>query len=321
MNRVEKESNQRVIEVTDELQKTKEEVISILDERLKENTINLEERLTVITEKCEERIKEESNVKDVANKENVETKGDDKLEELRKELIERIETLEKQLINTPKDNKEEIEHMTAKLKEDIKGRKDIPQLPGKLQDDTAVELYARYLVLNNDLDAFKQLVVKGYKNAEKEIALSRRCASYNARITALEDNKRITETELKNLITKSNETQENTKTIPQLEDNKSLNTTNKLPEEKVINKESKVPDISGIEQSGDLALKFDYLIKAFNNLELTKVDKTTFEEYQKELKDKLKELTVETALKYNMQLEAEDNKTRGDITEMKGKVS
>ncbi len=94
-------------------------------------------------------------------------------------------------------SKEEMERITQMLMNSKKGSEEV-KLEGmgaSLKDDTAIELYKRYVVLSKELDRFKQLVVSGFKGDGKEDELQTIYESYERRIRELEQLKERVDSE------------------------------------------------------------------------------------------------------------------------------
>ena len=83
--------------------------------------------------------------------------------------------------------KEEMDQITQALIAKPEGSDaKIEGIGDSIKNDTAVELYKRCAVINKELEAFKQLVVQGYRETGRELGLKSMCVSYDKRLQELE---------------------------------------------------------------------------------------------------------------------------------------
>jgi hypothetical protein len=328
---------QMIVEVKADIQRSETDMINLVEERLKEQfnsfaekfAKNIEERLQTVTD---EQAELKSELK--ANKDTQVLKGledtskynySEDLEALRQELLGKIEEIEGRVGNV---KVEEFKDINAET--EIKGE-EISELAGDLKDDTAVELYVRYLALNKELDTYKQLVISGYKDAQKEIGLNSKCVTYNTRITALEES-------LKTLHDKKVDVS----VMPNKEVPEQLQEVNVESKEVVRMEESKqirrdpsivtpifLDEKKIAEMSDNLGLKVDYLIKEFNNFSLSKADKSSLKKFRNKMNELLEELsqemkiakdTIEASSVAHIQLEVDYNKTKKTVNDIEVKV-
>jgi len=342
------------VEVSAAIQRSETDMMNLMEKQLKEQFSLFDEKFGKSIEDIEERLQTVTNTQvEIKNELEVIREPEEvskhkhnypeDLEALREELLSKIEEIERKIANTKMeeiiDLNVETENIANEVREKLKKGEEISGLTGDLKDDTAIELYARYLALSKRLDAYKQLVVNGYKDAQKEIELNNKCITYNERITALEEFTQILDnerTEMKKIDVRENMSVVHTKEIiektrevkvesgeivrmEELRQRKNSNTI--IP---LLLDEKNIAEISS-----DLGLKVDYLIKGFNDFSLSKADKSVLEEFKNKINEELKELnkeikiindTIEASSVARMELEVDYNKTKKTLIDIEVKV-
>lgn len=357
-----KDTGEKMAETNAAIQRSETEMVNLVDKQLKDQAAmfeeklaksvgDVEEKLQAVTDEQEtmkneiEKIRKTAARKSPAKLEYKEHESDEpsrqnyseegygfeKLEELRQELLNRIQELEDK-IGGPKAEvaSEERRSIVEEIKEKLgKGE----AAAENLKDDAAVDLYARYLALSKELDEYKEAVVKGYNDAQKEVSLSKKCFTYNERIAALEENmkndkertvdlrgeerpipKEAAETEKPQIPTEAKEV---VRSEREMRRDSSMIMPVLLDERKIA------------EMSGDLGLKVDYLIKAFNEIAMSKADRASVKEFKIKVSEELDELSkemkaakeaIENSSRLHMELEVDYNKTKKNISDLEAKV-
>eukprot|EP00826_Nyctotherus_ovalis_P038524 TRINITY_DN3613_c0_g1_i14.p1 TRINITY_DN3613_c0_g1~~TRINITY_DN3613_c0_g1_i14.p1 ORF type:complete len:346 (-),score=111.57 TRINITY_DN3613_c0_g1_i14:1151-2188(-) len=333
------------------LEKQLKDQATIFEERLAKSLGDVEEKLQTVTDKQEimkneiEKIRKTAARKSPTKVEYKEHESDEhsrqnypeeeygleKLEELRQELLNKIQELENKIGSSKTEvASEERQNIVEEIKEKLKEGEEAAE---KLKDDAAVDLYARYLALSKELNEYKEAVVKGYNDAQKEIGLNKKCITYNERITALEENakndrgriadlrgeerpipRKVTEAEKPQVPT---EIKEVVRSERDMRSDSSMIMPILLDERKIA------------EMSGDLGLKVDYIIKAFNELAMSKADRASVKEFKSKVSEELDELNkemktakeaIENSSRLHMELEVDYNKTKKNISDIEAKV-
>eukprot|EP01022_Parablepharisma_sp_SALTPOND_P012017 TRINITY_DN1534_c0_g1_i1.p1 TRINITY_DN1534_c0_g1~~TRINITY_DN1534_c0_g1_i1.p1 ORF type:complete len:420 (+),score=69.92 TRINITY_DN1534_c0_g1_i1:576-1835(+) len=124
-----------------------------------------------------------------------------------KKKIREVETrMEEIKVEETAVSKEEMERITKLLTSKPENENvGIEGLGEELKDDKAVELYKRYVTMNKELERFKQLVIKGYKDSKKEEGLEGKYKTYEKRISDLEKAKLALESEVGELMKQQEE--------------------------------------------------------------------------------------------------------------------
>ena len=260
------------------------------------------------------------------------TKFNSKIAELKTELEETLNNLKVNVTGTKIGESEEaIQKFNEIAKDSMEKEQHM-----KFDDDTKVQLYAKYMTLNKELQEYKEEIVNGYKGSENE--LLKKTTNYESRISALEEILKNLDSHTVNVPSKQKTIgkQSNKRHSLMLKDSFHNRELDDIPEQSMKSEETK--KASSSRQIIDDEPKFDLtstdmnielLIKAVTSIRNSMVSKTTLinvqqatETHLSKLADEIKDVktSLNDVLNSYKNLDLDHKTIKDNFSKLKSKV-